>query len=82
MKKVVGTTFSEVLEYAQIIVEKASTKESIIEFCRVNLCSKQTRKKIAADNAEKTERKIIPKKQNQGFLSFSSKHNAHQQNPL
>ena len=53
MKKVVGTTFSEVLEYAQIIVEKASTKESIIEFCRVNLCSKQTRKKIAADNAKK-----------------------------
>ena len=53
MKKKVGITFREVLEYAQIIVEKASTKESIIEFCRVNLCSKQTRKKIAADNAEK-----------------------------
>ena len=53
MKNIVGTTFSEVVEYAQIIVEKASTNESIIEFCRVNLCSKQTRKKIAADNAEK-----------------------------
>ena len=54
MKKVVGTTFSEVVEYAQIIVEKASTNESIIEFCRVNLCSKQTRKKIPTDNAEKS----------------------------
>ena len=52
-KKAVGITLSEVLEYAQIIVEKASRKESIIEFCRVNLCSKQIRKKIAADNAEK-----------------------------
>ena len=52
-KRTVGTTFSEVLEYAQIIVEKASRKESIIEFCRVNLCSKQIRKKIPTDNAEK-----------------------------
>ena len=53
MKKVVGTTFSEVLEYAQIIVEKASTKESIIEFCLVNLYSKQIRKKIPTDHAKK-----------------------------
>ena len=53
MKKVAGTIFSEVVEYAQIIVEKASTKESIIEFCRVNLCSKQTRKKIEVNNAKK-----------------------------
>ena len=43
-KRTVGTTFSEVLEYAQITVEKASTNESIIEVCRVNLCSKQIRK--------------------------------------
>ena len=54
MKNIVGTTFSEVVEYAQIIVEKASTKESIIEFCRVNLYSKQTRKKIPTDNAKKS----------------------------
>ena len=53
MKKTIGMAFREVLEYAQIIVEKASRKESIIEFCRVNLCSKQIRKKIPTDNAKK-----------------------------
>ena len=52
-KRTVGTTFSEVLEYAQIIVEKASTNESIIEVCRVNLYSKQIRKKIPTENAKK-----------------------------
>ena len=52
-KKTEGITFSEVLEYAQIIVVKASRSESIIEFCRVNLCSKQIRKKIPTDNAKK-----------------------------
>ena len=52
-KRTVGTTFSEVLEYAQITVEKASTNESIIEVCRVNLYSKQIRKKIPTDHAKK-----------------------------
>ena len=52
-KKRVGTELSEVLEYAQIIVEKASKNESISEFWRVNLCSKQIRKNIPTDNAKK-----------------------------